>query len=165
MYDEIEGDLFDIRWNAIGHGCNILGVMGAGVAAGVHRRYPQLYQAYRAMCMSGQFRLGDVWPYYCVPENRVIYNLATQPTLGPTADLGAIRKSVQSMLSHARGRDIETVALPRIGSGLGGLEWGKVRDVLQAVADPSPVRLIVVALAETKEDPRGTARKHGRRAA
>lgn len=149
MYSEETGDLFDIRRGAIGHGCNIVGVMGAGVAWTMQRRYPAMYRQYVKICRSGQFPLGAMWMWHDKAEDRVIYNLATQMTPGPCASLGAISVAVQAMLNHARFHRIPEVAIPRIGVGLGGLDWSKVRPVLQEQADRfAQVQLVVVTIPE-----------------
>jgi hypothetical protein len=50
---EIHADLLDSELPAIGHGVNLRGVMGAGIAGQIRKRYPQLYIDYRADLESG----------------------------------------------------------------------------------------------------------------
>lgn len=54
-----------------------------------------------------------------------------------------MEKSLADMVRIAELRGIAQVALPRIGAGLGGLDWGDVRSVLQALGDKTAVRLRV----------------------
>lgn len=147
-FEETTGDLFGLGLDAIGHGVNCRGVMGAGIALGFRRRWPAMYQEYRARCRRGEFRLGDFFAYLELdePHPRVVYNLATQLNPGPNADLLAIHVAVELALDHADGLGMATFGVPRIGAGLGGLYWPAVRDVLAEVAERSPVRLIAVTL-------------------
>ena len=50
------------------------------------------------------------------------------------------------MLDMARARHIDAIGLPRIGAGLGGLDWQDVREALDAASRDSQVKLIVYEL-------------------
>ena len=142
-YTHVEGDLFALGLPAIGHGCNCTGAMGAGIATEFRRRWPEMYTAYRALCRSGRFRPGDVMPWDA--GDVVVYNLATQPVPGPSATLRAIRTAVGRALADAETRGIARVGVPRIGAGLGGLDWVDVEAALRAVGEASPVELVAVS--------------------
>src|SRR5689334_1107376 len=59
------GDLFANRFDAqaLAHGCNCQGSMGAGIATGFRDRWPEMFQEYRRRCKAKprQFNLGDCW--------------------------------------------------------------------------------------------------------
>ena len=139
----VTGDLFGLDLPALGHGCNCAGAMGAGIATEFRRRWPEMYVAYRSLCRSGAFRLGDVFPWD--GGDVVVYNLATQPVPGPSATLRAIRKAVGRALADAEARGIARVGVPRIGAGLGGLAWGDVEAALRTAGEASPVELVAVS--------------------
>ena len=142
-YTEIEGDLLTLGLPAIGHGCNCRGSMGGGIAAQLRDRYPQMSDAYRAKCRDGSFRLGGFFAWETA--DTVIYNLATQQEPGADARLGAIEESVRAALADAQARGLPTLGLPRLGSGIGGLQWADVSDTLRSLAAESPVDLTVVS--------------------
>jgi len=139
----VDGDLFDLNLPALGHGCNCRGAMGAGIAVEFKRRYPEMYQAYRKLCLAGDFELGDVFVW--TASAQVIYNLATQPVPKPSATLEAVEQSVQRALDDAEHRGIDRIGVPRIGAGLGGLSWPDVESTLRTVADSHRVELVVVS--------------------
>jgi O-acetyl-ADP-ribose deacetylase (regulator of RNase III) len=109
-----------------------------------------MYAEYRERCQTGRFILGEVFAYETgdFPTNGiVIFNLATQLDPGPCANLDAIEPSVTTMLALARERVVEEVALPRIGAGIGGLDWADVRQTFEAcVAKVPEVSLVVYEL-------------------
>jgi O-acetyl-ADP-ribose deacetylase (regulator of RNase III) len=142
----VTGDLFAADLPAVGHGCNCAGAMGAGIATVFKKRYPAMYREYRQRCADGRFRLGDIFVWEA-PEF-VVYNLATQPRPGPTATLDAIDRSVRAALADAGSRGLTRLGIPRIGAGLGGLDWPDVQAVLNEAADESEVGLVVVSLPE-----------------
>jgi O-acetyl-ADP-ribose deacetylase (regulator of RNase III) len=135
----VSGDLLASKLPAVAHGCNCLGVMGAGIAKEFKKRWPAMYQEYRRKCHYGEFNLGDVFPW--VVGDLTIYNLATQQEF--KADIKAIQTAITSMLKLAEAAKIDTVGIPRIGAGLGGLEWNEVKWVLQIVEQLSPVTIVV----------------------
>lgn len=145
-FEHRTGDLFEEGLEAIAHGVNCKGVMGAGIATVFRDDFPEMFEAYRKLCKGGKLKPGMVYPWFDEELELWVFNLATQPTPGPTADLAAIRLTVQKMLAFCEKKGIESVGLPRIGSGLGGLEWDDVRATIEEVAESSPVHLVIVSL-------------------
>lgn len=143
-YTETTGDLFELGLSAIGHGCNTVGSMGAGIAREVRRRWPDCYRDYAELCRTGRFMIGGFHAWE--GDGIVVYNLATQVRPGRDARLDAIRDAVAAALADAQARGLDRLGLPRIGAGIGGLDWSDVRRVLREVAADSPVELVVVGL-------------------
>lgn len=139
-----EGDIFEIEnVTSYAHGCNCAGAMGRGIALQFRNRFPQMYEKYKSLCKEKRFMLGDVfiYPY----EHGFIYNLATQRNWRTKADLGAIEESLSKMFEHASVSKIYSIALPKLGAGLGGLNWEDVKTVIQQVASRYlTIRLFVV---------------------
>jgi O-acetyl-ADP-ribose deacetylase (regulator of RNase III) len=127
---------------ALAHGCNLKGTMGAGIALAFRRRWPEMYDAYRQQCRAG-WSLGEVFTW---GKDPVIFNLATQPTPGPTASLDAIHQSTTVMLNLAEDLGLAQVGLPRLGAGLGGLQWSDVYSVLVEVSVGRTVGLVIYEL-------------------
>jgi O-acetyl-ADP-ribose deacetylase (regulator of RNase III) len=143
----VTGNLFDQNLHALAHGCNTAGVMGAGIALEFRKRYPPMYEIYRAMCGTGDFRLGTAFAWTEELDMRpLIFCMATQPTPGPTASLDAIRTSLTQVLTECEALGVTEVGMPRIGAGLGGLDWADVSKVVTEVAHDSPVDVVVVTL-------------------
>ena len=138
---EVEGDLFDSSEAALGHGCNCAGAMGRGIATEFRQRWPEMYDRYRMLCKSGKFQPGDVFVWEAA--DRIIFNLGTQKSWRSKATISAIGSSARRMAALASDRGIDRVAIPRIGSGLGGLEWeDEVRPALLRATE-SQIELVV----------------------
>ncbi len=135
------GDLFQAREVAIAHGCNTQGVMGAGVARRVRDLYPTVYERYAASCYDGQFRVGTAQAVWADPDrdaaDRLIYNLGTQHFPGADASIWAVFLSFANMAEDAHTRHINTVAIPRIGCGIGGLDWNEVAPAIEQAVEYS----------------------------
>src|SRR5688572_11776777 len=129
----IAGDLFVNRVGAqaLTHGCNCQGSMGAGIAVGFKERYPQMFEAYRAMCKADprQFNPSDCFLW--MDDSPYVFNLATQENYWRSrATYEAVRTALINMRDQADDHRITTIAMPRIGAGHGGLSWKKVRAII-----------------------------------
>jgi len=133
----LSGDLFINQYNAqaLAHGCNCRGAMGAGVAKGFRERYPAMYDEYRRRCKAQprQFNLGDSF-LWKEEDKPYVFNLGTQEDYWRCrASCDAIKRSLETMKQHADEQDIRSIAMPRIGAGYGGLSWKKVRPIVERV--------------------------------
>jgi O-acetyl-ADP-ribose deacetylase (regulator of RNase III) len=136
------GDLFsDEGLPSLAHGCNCAGSMGRGIAVEFRRRWPAMYDAYRIECKEGRFQPGEVFVWNAA--DKTIFNLATQPVARPSARLEYIETALKKAVGVSVSRGITTIGMPRIGAGYGGLDWGEVRQVLEAIAGKTAVTLAV----------------------
>lgn len=94
------------------------------------RRWPGMFTRYRALCKSGRLAPGDVHAYRT--EGPVVFNMATQDRPGPRARIEWVKDSAKLVAEFAQVHNIDRVAIPRIGCGIGGLEWADVRLALSA---------------------------------
>ena len=117
--------------------------MAGGVAADVRARYPAMHDEYQRLCRDRRVGFGSA-SAWTAPDGSVVFNLATQDRPGRNADLGAVESSVGVMLREAQERGLGAVGMPRIGAGIGGLEWPDVEAVLERAAQDSPVEVVVV---------------------
>lgn len=124
-----EGNIFNLKDIVnYAHGCNCAGAMGKGIALQFKERYPSMYLEYKNLCKVGSFNLGDVFIYDT--GNGFIFNLGTQKKWKTKADKDAIKTALQKMLSFASSHNVQNIALPKIGAGLGGLNWADVKDII-----------------------------------
>ncbi|PJZ48005.1 phosphatase [Leptospira saintgironsiae] len=138
------GNIFDLSgvFN-YAHGCNCAGAMGKGIALQFRKRFPLMYEEYKLLCSKKQFGLGDVFVYEY--EQGVVFNLGTQTTWKSKADLNAIGDAICKMFEEALKRNINKIAMPKIGAGLGGLMWNDVKKIIENSSDQYPdIALVIV---------------------
>lgn len=137
---ERTGNLFDSESNYLAHGVNCQGAMGAGIAKQFREYFPDNYREYRRLCDDKILQPGGVYVGEGSPfgENKKVVNLASQNQLGPDASYDwlfsalfafAEKASDPRRLKHYGG----TVAINEIGCGIGGLQWPKVKSVLNTI--------------------------------
>lgn len=143
----VKGDLFKNRFKAraLAHGCNCQGSMGAGIATGFKDRYPRMYEEFRRRCKAEprEFNLGDAW-LWKERGRPAVFNLGTQEGVWRArASYDAIEAALGSMRRQADAEGIKRIAIPRIGTGYGGLSWKKVRAIVERVFADWPGTLYV----------------------
>lgn len=148
----IPGDAFALlaqqEVTAFAHGVNIFGRMGAGVAADVARRWPDVFTAYENVCKGpdgqcngkGALKGGKILPVktFDTETNKHIhvYNLASQDYPGKHGRLEWVDETARKMVAHAEAKGITHISVVRIGCGIAGLSWSDVEPLLQAIETP-----------------------------
>lgn len=136
------GNLFDSGEKAIGHGVNVYGVMGAGIAVGFKREYPEMFEYYAAACREKLLRPGRVlfWKEQNKPS---VYNIASQEAPGANASYEWLEDGLDRALAHAKTQGFTRIGLPRIGAGIGGLDWDEVLPLFTRLSEKHGVDIAV----------------------
>ncbi len=136
-----QGDLFAENLTAFAFGVTCAGKMDAGIAVAFKKRWPRLEEEHHARCADGRFHLGDVLVFN--EGESTVYALALQEHWKARAKLAALTRALTRVLELAAHAGVQRIGVPRIGTGLGGLEWLRVKSVLSKLGDASPVELVV----------------------
>lgn len=125
---EQEGNIFDTKAIAIGHGVNVFGVMGAGIAVQFKERWPHMFSDYQSKCRLGKgaLRPGDVHTW--VARDKIVLSIASQSNPGPYATEAWLAMGLYKAADFIDkfekwpfgGKRI--IAIPAIGCGIGGLD-------------------------------------------
>jgi O-acetyl-ADP-ribose deacetylase (regulator of RNase III) len=135
----VKGDLFHTDGiRAYAHGCNCAGAMDAGVAIAFKKRWPRMFDDYAARCADRRFHLGDVFVWS--EGDEVVYNLAIQEHWKKKAKLAALTRALRKTVELAK---VAGLGIPRLGTGLGGLDWPRVKKVLGEIGAETTVSLVV----------------------
>uniref|UniRef100_A0A182JHK5 Macro domain-containing protein n=1 Tax=Anopheles atroparvus TaxID=41427 RepID=A0A182JHK5_ANOAO len=135
---EIEGDLFSApKDHSLAHCVAADLKMGAGIAV----KFKQLYGRVNELQTQN---VGVGGAAVLQDGQRYVYYLITKKTynLKPTYD--DLRKSLKAMKEHMHANGVAKLAIPRIGCGIDGLEWPKVKDILESVFGGNGMYEIVV---------------------
>ncbi|RYG68403.1 phosphatase [bacterium] len=137
-----KGDLFSATGlSAVAHGCSCAGAMDSGVSAAFKKRFPGMFDDYKARCDDKRFALGDVLVWN--EGDLAVYTLCIQEHWKSKAKLAAFQAALKKMVSLAELAGVARVGMPRIGAGLGGLDWLRVRRILQDTGKETKVTLVV----------------------
>ena len=128
------GDILAEETEALVNTVNCVGVMGRGVALQFKRAFPENFKAYAARCKRDQMRPGHVFVFEtgAIVPPRYIINFPTKRHWRGKSRLEDIESGLESLAGEIRSRRIRSVAIPPLGSGLGGLHWPSVRTRMEA---------------------------------
>ncbi len=144
-------DITTVESGIIIHGCNAQGKMASGVAKVLRDKYPQIYEPYKHHCdmhsSDRQSLLGDI-SLVRIDPTLYIANAITQLYYGKDGKKYASAQAIYDALSlTADFASIQGlfVYLPRIGAGLGGLDWDDevVPIIMKVAKDHTQIDIIV----------------------
>lgn len=134
MIEYKTGDIFLEQTDALVNTVNCVGVMGRGIALQFKRMFPENFKAYEALCKRNKMQPGSMFVFetgQAIPP-RYIINFPTKRHWRGKSRIEDIESGLASLVKEIRARNIQSIAIPPLGSGLGGLDWSEVRPCMQA---------------------------------
>ena len=136
MLHEVTGDILLSRARALAHGVAPQDNFAQGLALSLREAWPALYEDFRHYCHVHSPTPGGLWTWMGA-DGRYIVNLFTQeppasagrhPGRSSTQHVGHCLKALAKWV-HAE--KITSLALPRLATGVGGLDWHAVQPLIQ----------------------------------
>ena len=144
MFKALIGDLFESPASAWVNTVNCVGVMGKGVAQEFKKRFPAMFDDYRARCDRRQVHLGE--PYlYRDPSRLLIVNFPTKDHWRSPSRLSDVEAGLNYFAEHALDWGLTSVAMPPLGCGNGGLVWAEVGPLIWRKLHALPLDVEVYA--------------------
>ncbi len=139
------GDILDSDAEALVNTVNTVGVMGKGIALQFKRRYPSNYSVYRRAVEAGEVRTGALLVVEDVDQRgaRTIINFPTKQHWRQPSKYDYVQHGLVALRATILERGINSVAIPPLGCGHGGLDWTKVRDMIARALEGVPAHIIV----------------------
>ena len=127
------GDILEARAEALVNTVNCVGIMGRGIALQFKNAFPANFKAYAAACKRGEVQPGRMFVFDTgeLTPPRYIINFPTKRHWRGKSRIEDIRAGLEALVDEIRARDIRSIALPPLGSGLGGLDWADVRPLIE----------------------------------
>lgn len=146
MIEYTGGDILKCEAEALVNTVNCVGVMGRGIAAQFKNAYPENFEAYAAACRRDEVRPGRMFVFETgrLMLPRYIINFPTKRHWRGKSRIEDIEAGLAALVEEIRSRNIRSIAIPPLGSGLGGLEWGEVRPRIEtALKELDDVRVMI----------------------
>jgi O-acetyl-ADP-ribose deacetylase (regulator of RNase III) len=137
----VQGDLLSSGSQTLVNPVNCLGVMGKGLAKAFKDRWPEMFKLYRDACLRGEVRPG--LPHlYRTPEKQIL-SVPTKDDYKAPSTYEIVEAGLRALRDRYREWDIQSLALPALGCGLGGLDWPRVREMIEANLTGVPIEIEV----------------------
>jgi len=135
MIHEVEGDILLTSAAAIAHGVAANDPMNQGLAKALHERYPAMHKDFHHWCRQQHPKLGSAFLWSGAGHVRLI-NLLTQEggyehgSKPGGASTSSVNHALHALKKVIVDEGLESVALPRLATGVGGLDWKDVRPLI-----------------------------------
>lgn len=123
--------IFDAVADALVCPVNCVGVMGKGLALAFARRWPAMVEPYRAACHSTDLRIGRCWVWDTseLPW-RLVVCFPTKEHWRHPSRIEYVERGLDSLRAVIDGEGLESIAVPALGCGAGGLRWPDVKPMI-----------------------------------
>ncbi len=164
MIKFVTGDMFAEHYDARVNPVNVVGTMGAGLALKFKRQYPGMFEVYARQCKLGHISIGHVWVWNDKDTTGdIVVNFPTKKHWKEPSQYEYIETGLDSLLRYlntetsylamvaVNEQEPEhefTVAVPALGCGYGGLDFDRVKKMIETQLASSSA---IISVFEPKE--------------
>ena len=141
-----KGDIFQEDVEALVNSVNCVGVMGRGIALQFKNLFPENFKAYKQACDRNEVRPGRMFVYESVKmmNPRYIINFPTKRHWRGKSRIEDIDAGLQDLGHVIEELGIRSIAIPPLGTNLGGLSWSEVQPRIEAaLANKANVEVVL----------------------
>lgn len=166
----ITGNLLAAPTQALVNTVNTVGVMGKGIALQFKERFPINFKVYERACKAGEVKIGKM---LVVKENtlegeKIVINFPTKTDWFKKSQYNYIEEGLKDLVNVIKEYKISSIAIPPLGCGNGGLQWEKVKMMMNShlsdipnvdilVYEPNDAVKEILQKEEAKKDVKLTA--------
>ena len=148
MIHEVSGDILKTRAQVLAHGVAPDDDFKQGLALALRQEWPAMAKDFRHYCKQRHPKPGTVWTWGGVGGVRIVNLLTQEPAAHVGDHPGRAKVSHVNHALRALRREIEkegfvSVALPRLATGVGGLDWDDVKPLVERHLGDLPVQVFV----------------------
>ncbi len=157
MIEYKKGDIFAEDVEALVNSVNCVGVMGRGIALQFKNMFPENFRIYEEACKRDEVRPGQMFTYELrqLTNPRYIINFPTKRHWRGKSRIEDIESGLLDLVREIKERDIQSIAIPPLGTNLGGLAWEDVRQRIEsALRNLDKVRAILFVPGSVPTDDR-----------
>lgn len=146
MIEYEHGDILRADVEALVNTVNCVGVMGRGIALQFKRAFPQNFKAYATACKKEEVQPGRMFIFETgqLTYPHYIINFPTKRHWRGASRIQDIDSGLQALVEAISQYKIRSIAIPPLGSGLGGLDWSEVKSRIEAALQPlTDVRIVI----------------------
>jgi O-acetyl-ADP-ribose deacetylase (regulator of RNase III) len=147
LITKVRGDILLSDAKAIAHGVAPHDHFNQGLALALRERHPAMAKDFRHFCHQDNPKPGHAW-LWAGPE-RVVINLMTQepapdnkahPGKATAHNVNHALKELRTIIEQEK---ISSVALPKLATGVGGLDWDEVEPLIESQLGDLGIPVIV----------------------
>ena len=133
MIHYLEGNILESKAMALVNTVNLEGIMGKGIALQFKKQFPNNYKLYKKACEDGTIGIGKLFvtKEQTIFGLKTIINFPTKTDWRKPSEYVYIEKGLDDLIRVIRDYQIDSIAIPPLGAGNGGLNWERVKDIME----------------------------------
>lgn len=134
MIHYVKGDLLESEAEALVNTVNTVGVMGKGIALQFRETFPENYRVYREACKNKSFQVGEILVTEddnLISGHKIIMNFPTKAHWRMPSEYSYIESGLTALKKEIAQRHVKSIAIPPLGSNNGGLDWTRVKVMIE----------------------------------
>jgi O-acetyl-ADP-ribose deacetylase (regulator of RNase III) len=146
MIEFKQGNLLEENAEALVNTVNCVGVMGKGIALQFKQAFPENFRQYEKACRADEVQPGRMFTVATgsLFYPRYIINFPTKRHWRGKSKIEDIKSGLKALVAEVQQLGISSIAIPPLGCGNGGLDWAKVKPLIEsAFAELPEVKVIV----------------------
>ena len=154
MIEYKKGDILREDVEALVNPVNCVGVMGRGLALQFKKAFPENLKAYVTGCERNEVQPGRMFIFRTgqLTNPKYIINFPTKRHWRDKSRIEDIDSGLVALVAEISSRNIQSIAIPPLGSGLGGLDWSNVRPRIEnRLRGLDKVRVVIFEPIATNE--------------
>lgn len=146
MIKYTSGNILFADAEALVNTVNCVGFMGRGIALQFKNAYPENFKAYESACHREEVQPGRMHVFETgeLTNPKYIVNFPTKRHWRGKSRIEDIEAGLQDLVDVIRRKNIRSIAIPPLGSGLGGLDWNNVKPRIEAALQVLPQVIVLV---------------------
>jgi O-acetyl-ADP-ribose deacetylase (regulator of RNase III) len=128
------GNLLDSSAEALVNTVNTVGVMGKGIALQFKQAFPHNFNVYKQACNNGHLTTGKILAVKdreLLLGERLIINFPTKSHWKSLSTYEYIESGLIALVAYLTENPVKSMAMPALGCGNGGLDWAKVKTMIE----------------------------------
>tara|TARA_R110002072_G_scaffold46591_10_gene129155 strand:+ start:170868 stop:171386 length:519 start_codon:yes stop_codon:yes gene_type:complete len=141
MIHELSGDLLFSKADVIAHGVAPNDDFKSGLALALRQRFPAMYKDFRHYCKQQHPKTGTLWLWQGLDQDNRHVRIASLFTQDAPNHAGGhpgkahtehVNHSLHELKKLILQEGYKSVALPRLATGVGGLDWPHVEPLIRS---------------------------------
>jgi len=125
------GNIFDSNCETLVNPVNVFSVMGKNLALQFKEKYPEMFAYYKNLCHNKQLNVNKVEVYNDTKTNKKIVLFPTKYHWKNPSKIEWIKNGLEDLLDKVSKHNIQSIAMPLLGCGAGGLNKQEVLPLLE----------------------------------
>jgi O-acetyl-ADP-ribose deacetylase (regulator of RNase III) len=141
MLHEVTGDILLTQAAALAHGVAPNDHMNSGLALSLRSDWPAMYKDFRHYSHTVNPEPGGLWAWAGAGGPRIIALFTQKPAPSEQSHPGKARiqdvnHCLRALRHFVEKENLPSLALPRLATGVGGLDWSEVKPLIEEHLGP-----------------------------